>query len=82
MAIILSIAVPAIPGGMMIFYPMLFSQLGIPEVAISVMLAVDILFDAPSTAFCMVETELALARQAGKLDLLDKDALEERISLI
>lgn len=82
MAIILSIAVPAIPGGMMIFYPMLFSQLGIPEAAISIMLAVDILFDAPSTAFCMVDAELALADQAGKLDMLDKETLGDRISLI
>lgn len=82
MAIIFSIAAPAIPGGMMIFYPMLFAQLGIPEAAISIMLAVDILFDAPSTAFCMVDAELALADQAGRLDMIDKETLADRIKLI
>ncbi len=81
MAIVLSIAVPAIPGGVFIFYPMLLSQLGIPAEAINVMLAVDVLFDAPCTAFCQVFAELALVQQAGKMDLLDKDALADGIHL-
>ena len=75
MSVILSIAVPAIPGGLLLFYPMLFSQLGIPAEAITAMLATDVFFDAVCTAFCQVNAELALIQQAGRLDALDVDLL-------
>ena len=74
-SVILSIAIPAIPGGTLMFFPMLFTQLGLPAQALTAMLATDIFFDAICTAFNQVSVQLALVRQAGIMDLLDKEAL-------
>lgn len=71
MSAILSIAVPAIPGGVLMFCPMLFAQLGIPAEAVGGMLATDIFFDVFCTAFCQVSAELALVQQAGIMNMLD-----------
>lgn len=75
MAFILSVAIPAIPGGAFLFYPMLFTQLGLPAGAITAMLATDVFFDAPCTAFCMLFAELGLVQQAAKVDQLDEKVL-------
>lgn len=76
-AVILSIAIPAIPGGTLMFFPMLFAQLGLPAQAITPMLATDIFFDAVCTAFNQVSVQMALVQQAGKMDLLDDDMLRQ-----
>lgn len=76
-SIILSIAIPAIPGGTLMFFPMLFAQLGLPAQAITPMLATDIFFDAVCTAFNQVSVQIALAQQAGKMGLLDDDMLRQ-----
>ena len=76
-SVILSIAIPAIPGGTLMFFPMLFSQLGLPAQALTAMLATDIFFDAVCTAFNQVSVPLALIRQAGTMDLLDKEVLKQ-----
>lgn len=75
MAVILSIAVPAIPGGTLMFCPMLFAQLGLPAEALTPMLATDIFFDAICTAFNQVAVQVALVHQAGSLELLDLEVL-------
>lgn len=75
MAVIFSIAVPAIPGGTLMFCPMLFVQLGLPAEALTPMLATDIFFDAVCTAFNQVSVQIALVHQAGSLDLLDLEML-------
>ena len=62
-------------GGMFLFYPMLFTQLGIPLEAITAMLATDVFFDVTCTAFCIVSTELALLEQAHVLGMLDRETL-------
>lgn len=77
MTVLISVAAPAIPGGVLLFYPMLFAQLGLPAEALAAVLTVDVLFDALSTGFCQVAAELALARQAGKLGLLDEETLRK-----
>lgn len=71
MAFIFSIAVPAIPGG-----ALLFSQLGIPAGAMALVLATDFFFDCICTALCMVSTELALVQQADKMEMLDEKKLK------
>lgn len=76
-SVILSIAIPAIPGGTLMFFPMLFSQLGLPASALTAMLATDIFFDAICTAFNQVSVQMALVRQAGAMELLDKDILKQ-----
>ncbi len=75
LSFILSIAVPAIPGGVLMFCPMLFTQLGIPDEALITLLATDIFFDVICTAFNQVAVQFALVNQAGRMDLLDKEML-------
>ena len=76
-SVILSIAIPAIPGGTLMFFPMLFAQLGLPAQALTAMLATDIFFDAICTAFNQVSVQMALVLQAGTMDLLDKEVLKQ-----
>ena len=76
MSFTLSIAIPAIPGGTMMFCTMLFTQLSIPVEVIAQMLATDIFFDAICTAFNQISVQLALLQHAGSIDLLDKDILQ------
>ena len=75
MAILFSVAVPAIPGGVLMFFPMLFAQLGLPAEALTPMLATDIFFDCVCTAFNQVSVQIALIYQAGEMELLDKEML-------
>ena len=77
MAMMLSVAVPAIPGGVILFYPMLFSQLGLPAEMATAMIAADLFFDASCTAFCQISTELALAQQATELGLVDPELMRK-----
>lgn len=77
MSVLLSIAIPAIPGGTLMFCPMLFAQLGIPVEALTAMLATDIFFDSVCTALNQIVAELALTRQAGKLSLIDCNQLKK-----
>ena len=75
LAAIMSIAVPAIPGGVLMFCPMLFAQLGLPANAVAPMLATDIFFDAICTAFNQVFVQIALVKQGGQMGLLNTDVL-------
>lgn len=77
MSFTLSIAIPAIPGGTMMFCTMLFTQLGIPVEVLAQMLATDIFFDAICTAFNQISVQLALLQHAGSIGLLDKDLLQK-----
>ena len=76
MVMMLSVAVPAIPGGVILFYPMLFSQLGLPAEMATAMIAADLFFDASCTAFCQVSTEIALAQQATALGMVDSERMK------
>ncbi len=75
MAFLLSISIPGIPGGVLIFAPMFFAQLGIPEEALVPMIATDIFFDLFVTAFNQICVPFALVQQSHKMDMLDEEAL-------
>ena len=75
MAIIFSVAEPAIPGGTLMLCPMLFAQLGLPAEALTAILAIDIFFDAVGIAFNQVFVQMALLQQAGSMELLDMETL-------
>ena len=77
MSFTLSIAIPAIPGGTIMFCSMLFAQLNIPTDVIAQMLATDIFFDAVCTAFNQISVQLALLQHAGKIDMLDEEVLRK-----
>ncbi|MCQ2420423.1 MAG: dicarboxylate/amino acid:cation symporter [Clostridia bacterium] len=78
MAGILSLATPPIPGGALTAYTVLFSQLGIPVQALAVALACDAIFDFVCTGFDQLATPLVLLNQAGKLGMVDTEALRKR----
>lgn len=68
---IISVALPPIPGGALACYTIIFSQLGIPNEAISVMLILDIIFDFINTGFDIPYLQCELVRLSQKLDMLD-----------
>jgi Na+/H+-dicarboxylate symporter len=72
---IVSIATPPIPGGGAIAYSVLFSQMGIPEAALAVALAIDLIMDFVITAMEMYVLPLALINISSGLGLIDTDTL-------
>lgn len=72
-----AVATPPVPGGAITAYAIIFSQLGIPEDAVGVMLAMDILFDFAATAFDGAFLQLELLRQADENKMLDYDILRK-----
>lgn len=78
-ACIFSVAVPAIPGGILMFCPMLFSQLSLPAEAVAPVLATDIFFDAFCTAANQAAAQLALIQEGGKMDMLNAEILKKPV---
>ena len=74
-ASIIAIATPPIPGGGAIAYSVVFAQMGIPEEALAVALAIDIIMDFFLTAFDMLVLPLSLINISSGLGLIDKDVL-------
>ncbi len=70
-----AVATPPVPGGAVTAYAIIFSQLGIPDDAVALMLAMDILFDFAATAFDGAFLQLELLRQADENKMLDYDVL-------
>ena len=77
MALVLSIAIPAIPGGTLMFCAMFFAQMGLPETLVTQMLTTDIFFDCTCTAFNQIAVPLALVPHAASLDLLNEEILQK-----
>lgn len=74
-SVVLAVASPPIPGGTLVCYTVMFSQLGIPEEGLVAAMAMDVIFDFVATAVNMVLLELELTSQAYKLKLLNKELL-------
>ena len=77
MAMILSFSIPTMPGGVLMFSAMLFTQLGIPVEAQASMLATDVFFDSVCTAINLVSVELQLTQFSESLGMLDKEILKK-----
>lgn len=75
MAYLLSIATPPIPGSSIACNMLVFTQLGIPMEAITIIIAFDFIIDRISTAINLMELQVELSAVAGKLGLLDKETL-------
>ncbi len=71
-AVVLAIASPPIPGGTLTCYTIMFMQLGLPEEAIVVALALNILFDFIATGINILCLQLELMLQAKGMRLLDE----------
>lgn len=73
--VILSIALPPVPGGALTSYTVLFSQLGLPRQALAVVLTLDIFLEFFITATHIASLQLQLILLAKRMDLLDADCL-------
>ena len=71
----ISLAAPPIPGGSLAVYAVIFSQLNIPEEAMAIALACDMLVDFIGTGFNQLALPLCLIDQAGKSGLLNREKL-------
>ena len=75
--LLLSFAVPPIPGGALMGYTIAFAQLGIPMEVMGVALAVSAIVDFPATACCVSGWQLTMIDVADSLGMLDKETLHK-----
>ena len=71
----LAIAMPPIPGGATIMYSMLYTQMGIPQEALAITLAIDAVSDFVITSTAMPTLQLVLVNVASKLGMIDEKTL-------
>lgn len=76
-SIVLSIASPPIPGGALTCYTILFSQLGLPEEILVVVLALDLVFDFVITGVNVYSLQLEMLLQAKRWKMLDDAVLRK-----
>lgn len=79
-AVVLAIAAPPIPGGTLTCYSILFIQLGLPEEALVVALALDVLFDFIATGADMFILQLELLIQAKNLGKIKENILKKEMN--
>lgn len=75
--VILTIALPPVPGGALTSYTILFLQLGLPQEALALVLTADVLLEAFITAGNVASLQLQLLILAHRMDMLDTDCLRE-----
>lgn len=76
LSIVLSMASPPIPGGAVAIYTLLFTQLGIPMEAFTVIIAVDVFFDFVVTAGNMIMIQNSLIGYTTKAKKIDTSVLQ------
>ena len=72
-----AIACPPIPGGAAAAYAMLYMQLGIPEGALALTLALDMLLDFVVTAFSVAIIQYTLIDISAGMGMINKDVLRD-----
>ncbi len=78
-SVILAIAAPPIPGGALTCYTMLFVQLNIPEVAIPIIIALNVIMEFFATPCNIFTLQLELVELAGDLNMLNYDKLRKAV---
>ena len=73
--LLVAFAVPPIPGGMMMGFTIVFTQLGLPLELMGIALAISTITDFPGTALNVSSWQLGLIDVADSLDMLDHDVL-------
>ncbi len=73
--VLLAMATTPVPGGALMFYTVLFLQLGIPAEALAIVLPIDMLLDYILTATSVTSLQELLVFSADKLGLLNRDIL-------
>ena len=77
-AVVLAIASPPIPGGTLTCYTIMFVQLGLPEEALVVALALDVLLDFIATGMNMFTLQLELLVQAKGMGVVKEKILRKQ----
>ncbi len=77
LTVVMSAAAPPVPGASLLTYIMLFTELGIPEVALIAAMVFDILFGIFAAAGNQALLQLDLILQADQIGLLDKERLRK-----
>ena len=75
--VILSIALPPIPGGALTSYTILLLQLGLPQEALAVILTIDVLLECFITAGHVAALQMQLLLLANRMKLLDVEILRK-----
>lgn len=73
----LAIATPPVPGAVLGCFTMLFLQMGIPQEAVAVALAFDVILDFPCTAVKVGMIQCEAVRVAYQCDLCDTEQLRK-----
>ncbi len=73
----LAIAMPPVPGGAAATYLIVFTQLGLPQDALSIVIAIDLFADFFLTATDMCCLQLSMINIASKLGLIDRNKLTD-----
>ena len=77
MAFVLGIATPPIPGGSMACFTIFAGQLGLPNEAVSICVAISVITDFVATAVNLFCLQLELTELGGRIGLLDIDVLRK-----
>ena len=75
-AFVLAVAAPPVPGGALVCYTILMTQLGIPDDAVSIAIALNVILDFITTAANIFCLQLELTDLSGSLDMLDTEKLQ------
>ena len=73
--LLLSFAIPPVPGGALMGYTIAFAQLGIPLDGLGIVLALDAIIDFPATACNVSSWQITMVEVADSLDMLDRETL-------
>ena len=77
-SLLVSFAIPPVPGGAMMGFTVVFAQLGIPMEVMGIALAINAITDFPCTS-CNVSTwQLTMIDVADSLNMLDKETLHKK----
>ncbi len=78
---IVAVATPPIPGGGVVAYAILFTQLGIPSEASAIAITIDMLTDFFLTAFEMLCMPFSLVNSAARLNMIDREVLRSKAGI-
>jgi Na+/H+-dicarboxylate symporter len=79
--LLVSFAIPPIPGGAMLGLTIVFTQLGIPMEAMGIALAVNAITDFPRTACNVSSWQLTMIDVADSLHMLDHEVLHKEVTI-
>ena len=76
--LLVSFALPPVPGGAIMGLTIVFTQLGIPMEVMGVAIAVNAIVDFPATACGVSAWQLTMVELADSLDMLDRDTFYKK----